>query len=103
MGLGKTLQTIALIASLLDGKVKPPFRMNGFQNSFVSLECSYLPVIIAPLSVVGNWMDEFKTFAPSIICLKYIGSQDAREACRSSIIDFIRQQPKKNQVTNNLN
>jgi superfamily II DNA or RNA helicase len=79
MGLGKTLQTIALIASLIDSKVRPPF------------------LVIAPLSVIGNWVEEFKVFAHSITCLKYIGSQEVREASRTTIINFIRQQPKKDQ------
>lgn len=60
MGLGKTLECIALMAYLLEHRVKGPF------------------LVVAPLSTVGNWCREFKTFAPRIKVLNYTGVKDLR-------------------------
>lgn len=60
MGLGKTLQCISLICHLLEHKVRGPF------------------LIVAPLSTVNNWCEEFKKFAPSVRVVKYTGPKDER-------------------------
>lgn len=48
MGLGKTVQCIALIAYLIEMGVMGPF------------------LVAAPLSTVSNWVAEFKRFAPTV-------------------------------------
>ncbi|KAL8280639.1 hypothetical protein RQP46_006962 [Phenoliferia psychrophenolica] len=55
MGLGKTLQTIAFIAWLWENQVYGPF------------------IIVVPLSVLDNWISEFKRFTPSLPLLRYYG------------------------------
>ena len=60
MGLGKTLQTIAFIAYLRERKVFKPI------------------MVVAPLSTLPNWIQEFATFAPGIPVLKYHGPKDQR-------------------------
>ena len=53
MGLGKTIQSIALLAFIYEMDTKGPF------------------LIAAPLSTVDNWMNEFEKFAPDLPVLKY--------------------------------
>lgn len=63
MGLGKTIQTIALVAYLMENKnVTGPH------------------LIIAPKAVLPNWVNEFATWAPSIVAVLYDGRQDERKA-----------------------
>ena len=58
MGLGKTLQTIAFLLSKKDSKT----------------------LIIAPTSLVFNWYNEFKKFAPSLKVAMVNGNPDERES-----------------------
>ncbi|KPM35457.1 hypothetical protein AK830_g11120 [Neonectria ditissima] len=62
MGLGKTVQTIALIAHLREKE-------------------NYLGphLIVAPLSTLSNWMDEFHKWTPSIPVIMYHGNKAQRE------------------------
>ncbi|OAQ95394.1 SNF2 family helicase/ATPase PasG [Purpureocillium lilacinum] len=62
MGLGKTVQTIALIALLRE--------QEGYLGPHL---------IVAPLSTLSNWMDEFHKWTPSIPVVMYHGNQQARE------------------------
>lgn len=53
MGLGKTLQTIAFLAHLRSKGVWGPF------------------LIVAPLSTIANWVNEFERFTPGIPAMMY--------------------------------
>ncbi|CAI9118550.1 OLC1v1020137C1 [Oldenlandia corymbosa var. corymbosa] len=65
MGLGKTIQTISLIAYLMENKgVTGPH------------------LIVAPKAVLPNWINEFATWAPSIVAVLYDGRRDERRAIR---------------------
>lgn len=55
MGLGKTIQTIGLVSK---------FRDEGFYGPFL---------IIAPLSTLSNWQEEFEKWAPTIPVAFYHG------------------------------
>lgn len=48
MGLGKTIQCIAHIAMMIEKKVMGPF------------------LVVAPLSTLPNWINEFKRFTPEV-------------------------------------
>jgi len=48
MGLGKTIQVIALLCHLIERRVQGPF------------------LIVGPLSTLPNWMIEFERFAPQV-------------------------------------
>ncbi|OAQ98322.1 hypothetical protein LLEC1_07207 [Akanthomyces lecanii] len=61
MGLGKTVQTIALIALLRE------------QESYLGPH-----LIVAPLSTLSNWMDEFEKWTPSIPVVMYHGTRPQR-------------------------
>lgn len=52
MGLGKTIQVIAFICSLIEQGIEGPF------------------LVIAPLSCIPNWINEFKRFAPKVNVVK---------------------------------
>jgi len=64
MGLGKTIQSIGFIRLLQDlpkTNVRGPF------------------LIVAPLSLIGQWQSESKTWAPDLNVVLYHGSADARD------------------------
>ncbi|KAJ4424066.1 putative ATPase [Gnomoniopsis sp. IMI 355080] len=62
MGLGKTIQTIGIIGLLRE------------QEDYLGPH-----LIIAPLSTLSNWINEFKKWAPSIPVLMYHGTIKERE------------------------
>lgn len=82
MGLGKTLQVIAFIAALIaadrDQKKEPEVGR-------------YL--VVAPLSVLPNWMEQFEQFAPSISTVMYIGPAKDREATQKVFASSPQDQP----------
>ncbi|KAJ7378678.1 Transcription activator BRG1 [Desmophyllum pertusum] len=68
MGLGKTIQTIALFAYLIEiKKLNGPF------------------LVIVPLSTLSNWVLEFDKWTPSIIVVSYKGSPNMRRSAASQI------------------
>lgn len=68
MGLGKTIQTIALVTYLMEvKKVNGPF------------------LIIVPLSTLSNWVLEFEKWAPSVGVVSYKGSPAARRSIQSQM------------------
>jgi SWI/SNF-related matrix-associated actin-dependent regulator of chromatin subfamily A member 5 len=62
MGLGKTLQTISLLAYLRESR--------GVRGAHM---------VIVPKSVVGNWIREFKKWCPSIKAIRMGGTKDERQ------------------------
>ncbi|XP_027164831.1 probable ATP-dependent DNA helicase CHR12 [Coffea eugenioides] len=65
MGLGKTIQTISLIVYLMENKgVTGPH------------------LIVAPKAVLPNWINEFATWAPSVVAVLYDGRADERKAIK---------------------
>lgn len=71
MGLGKTIQAISMIAFLKQEGIPGPF------------------IIVAPLSTVENWVNEFAFWTPTIKTIKYYGSKTERTQIRK------RMQPSK--------
>jgi len=71
MGLGKTVQVIALLQNLKsEGKLQQP------------------ALIIVPLTVLFNWENEIRNFAPSLKILKYYGQKSDREKLEQQIKNF---------------
>lgn len=62
MGLGKTIQCVALIAHLLTQQVAGPF------------------IVVAPLATLPNWVREFEKWLPSQPVIRYHGAALDREA-----------------------
>ncbi|KAK3389224.1 SNF2 family N-terminal domain-containing protein [Podospora didyma] len=70
MGLGKTIQTISLIALLRE------------QENYLGPH-----LIVAPLSTLSNWLDEFHKWVPSIPVVMYHGTPQQRsEIFRTKIM-----------------
>ena len=64
MGLGKTIQSMCFLKSLQDlpaTEVRGPF------------------LIVAPLSLIGQWQSEARSWAPDLNVVLYHGSADARD------------------------
>jgi len=67
MGLGKTIQTVALFCHMYEMGVSGPF------------------LVVAPLSTVPNWVNEFKRFAPKVPCILYHGNLEERVKLREKL------------------
>ena len=65
MGLGKTIQTISFLAFLREKQTYGPF------------------LVVAPLSTLSNWIEEFAKWTPSIPTVLYHGSPAERKELRS--------------------
>jgi chromodomain-helicase-DNA-binding protein 4 len=65
MGLGKTIQSIAFLASLFEEGI-----------------CTHPHLVVAPLSTLRNWEREFATWAPQMNVIMYVGSAQARSVIR---------------------
>ncbi|KAI9463179.1 SNF2 family N-terminal domain-containing protein [Boletus coccyginus] len=68
MGLGKTLQVIAFNAHLRELGHFRPF------------------LVVCPLSVIHNWIDEFRRFAPAIPVCMYHGPPEERAELRRTVM-----------------
>ena len=66
MGLGKTIQTISLLAYLRERGTYGPF------------------LVVAPLSTLSNWVEEFAKWTPTVPVILYHGSPTERAALRAS-------------------
>ncbi|KAL1354807.1 hypothetical protein HN51_006861 [Arachis hypogaea] len=64
MGLGKTIQTIGFLSHLIGKGLHGPY------------------MIIAPLSTLSNWKNEFSRFAPSVPAIIYHGNRQERDVIR---------------------
>ncbi|CAJ1952232.1 unnamed protein product [Cylindrotheca closterium] len=64
MGLGKTIQSMCFLRSLQDDPT------TGVRGPFL---------VVAPLSLIGQWQSEAKTWAPDLNVVLYHGSADARD------------------------
>ncbi|PNX67345.1 ATP-dependent DNA helicase ddm1-like protein, partial [Trifolium pratense] len=64
MGLGKTIQTIGFISHLKSRGLDGPY------------------MIIAPLSTLSNWVNEFSRFTPSLRVVIYHGNKNQRDQIR---------------------
>ncbi|KAK0503096.1 SNF2 family DNA-dependent ATPase [Armillaria luteobubalina] len=71
MGLGKTLQTIAFSAYLRESEVSQAF------------------LVVCPLSVLHNWVEEYAKFAPEIPVCMYHGTPEERAELRRTVLATI--------------
>lgn len=75
MGLGKTLQTVAFSAYLRQVTVSPF-------------------LVVCPLSVLHNWVEEYEKFAPKIPVCMYHGSKADRAELRRTVMSRSQTQSK---------
>ncbi|SFE59820.1 Helicase conserved C-terminal domain-containing protein [Thermophagus xiamenensis] len=85
MGLGKTLQTIALLqkiysSSETQNEDAPTGQLSLFSSNLQGFNRSGIApsLIVMPTSLVHNWKNELKRFAPSLKCYIYTGSDRLR-------------------------
>ncbi|XP_044494198.1 probable helicase CHR10 isoform X3 [Mangifera indica] len=72
MGLGKTLQAIALLSYLKMNQMSPgPF------------------LVLCPLSVTDGWVSEMAKFAPKLKVLKYVGEKEHRRSLRKTMYEQV--------------
>lgn len=90
MGLGKTLQIIALLVhihnNLPENIIESP--SNLFEIGQKQKE-TLKTLIILPSSLLFNWYDEIKRFAPQLKCTQYIGNNRKIKAKRLLNYDII--------------
>ncbi|AQL01563.1 Putative homeodomain-like transcription factor superfamily protein [Zea mays] len=76
MGLGKTIQSIAFLASLFEDKFGPH-------------------LVVAPLSTLRNWEREFATWAPQMNVVMYFGAAASRDIIRKYEFYYPKEKLKK--------
>ena len=75
MGLGKTLQTITMLTKVYSKNLKS--QTSNLKSS----------LIVMPKSLLFNWQDELKKFAPQLTYYTYYGAQrDLKEAMKQQLI-----------------
>ncbi|MDO4229406.1 MAG: DEAD/DEAH box helicase [Capnocytophaga sp.] len=90
MGLGKTLQTIALLVDIHD---KLPEITNENPTNLFDVDLKQKEplktLVILPSSLIFNWYDETKRFAPHLKCVQYVGNERKSKANRLLNYDVI--------------
>lgn len=101
MGLGKTLQSIAFMAWLVQQRATAPPASRAAaaaKAGGASIPCGRVreggPVlVVSPLSVARNWLAELRKFAPSLRALGYLGDKAARRAMQDDVRRCVMSQP----------
>ena len=87
MGLGKTIQTIALLLKVQGTRIPKyaPESLTGQQLSLFgspptisTLNTQPASLLVMPTSLVHNWVNEIRKFAPSLKVYQHLGSQRER-------------------------
>lgn len=91
MGLGKTLQTIALLQHIYRDEAdrKPASKPDGQLSLFDTTTASSLPasLVVAPTSLLHNWYNELRRFAPGLRIFIYAGNNRLKTKDIGKIFD----------------
>lgn len=89
MGLGKTLQTITLLQSIYENAGQRTEANADGQYSLFGSNRPALPasIVIAPTSLLHNWKNELKRFAPELRVFIYAGANRIRNKSIGQIFD----------------
>ncbi len=74
MGLGKTLQTIALLVNIHDSLPEKSIDSSDLFSGVEVQKEALKVLVILPSSLIFNWYDEAKRFAPHLKCTQYVGT-----------------------------
>jgi SNF2 family DNA or RNA helicase len=97
MGLGKTVQALVLLLKIKRGKTAPLLQPNDSTNQAQlslfdqfenSAEIQPASLIVMPTSLVHNWENEIRKFAPSLKVYKHVGGLRNKAKNMSSAIRF---------------
>lgn len=97
MGLGKTIQTLSLLLKIRKEKpqivVPESSKSNPLQFSLFDVPEAPSPVqpaslIVMPTSLVHNWENEMRKFAPSLKVYKHVGSFRNKSNSMASLIGY---------------
>jgi SNF2 family DNA or RNA helicase len=89
MGLGKTIQTLALLQSNREN-FSPPLQFAGNQaDLFSSVKGRLTSLLIVPASLVYNWENEIRRFVPGMRVYSYKGNQRMKSTSYFSEFDII--------------
>ena len=97
MGLGKTLQTIALLLKYKEtaraassraaaGLLFSEVEMQGSDTTGIGTMEYLTSLVVAPASVVHNWRNELRRFAPNLLVCTYTGDTGKREEKRRALM-----------------
>lgn len=94
MGLGKTLQTIALLLKLKKPRATQTFwgdskntpQLSLFAEPADEIVVQPASLVVMPTSLVHNWENEIRKFAPSLKVYKHVGSQRAKAKQMSAFL-----------------
>lgn len=85
MGLGKTLQVIAVLLAAREERETIQDTLSGYENEKMESQVS---LVVSPASLVYNWEEELKRFAPSLKVLPITGTQTERQHKLEKYRDF---------------
>ena len=90
MGLGKTVQTIALLqhnreSNVTDEKIIQPETLTLFNNPVQK----FTSLIVVPASILYNWENEIRRFAPDMKVYSYKGNQRKKSTSYFNQFDII--------------
>lgn len=92
MGLGKTLQAISLLLKSAENyipKKKEDDHQSPQLDLFSKTEDRLTSLVVVPASLVHNWINELKRFAPSLRKLAFIGNQRGSHILKFKNYDVI--------------
>ncbi|WP_282038588.1 DEAD/DEAH box helicase [Saccharicrinis aurantiacus] len=88
MGLGKTLQTITLLLNIYKPSEHNPDNTHPISEGIEGFNTSNIAasLIVMPTSLIHNWLNEFRKFAPSLKVYVYSGQKRLRSKEIGNII-----------------
>lgn len=85
MGLGKTVQTLAVLLHAKDkiksttASINTPRQLSLFET-YTEQRSALCALIVLPASLVFNWENEIKKFAPSLMVSRHLGPERAKSS-----------------------
>lgn len=90
MGLGKTIQTLALLQHNKENMIPVGKGQNSVELSlFTNTENRLTSLVIVPASLIYNWENEIKRFAPGMKVISYKGNQRKKTTTYFNNFDII--------------